>query len=204
MKMVKSLLLGSAAGLVAVSAGQAADLPVKAKPVEYVKVCSLYGAGFYYMPGTDICLKIGGYVRAETTYHSNGNFAAGPTVGLKSFNRNTQRIRDARPRLHHGGRTRTDGLGHGPRLCRGRCRHDGYRCGTLHRRSWASTAPSSNGPASRLVSPSRSMTSIARLPLATGPITRAKIPATPAGGYGPTPPSSAMACRRRSRPNSAG
>ncbi len=53
MKMVKSLLLGSAAGLVAVTAGQAADLPVKAKPVEYVKVCSLYGAGFYYMPGTD-------------------------------------------------------------------------------------------------------------------------------------------------------
>jgi hypothetical protein len=81
MKTVKSLLLGSAAGLVAVSAGQAADLPVKAKPVEYVKVCSLYGAGFYYMPGTDICLKIGGYVRAETTYHSNGNFSGGPTAG---------------------------------------------------------------------------------------------------------------------------
>ena len=81
MKMVKSLLLGTAAGLVAVSAGQAADLPVKAKPVEYVKVCSLYGAGFYYMPGTDICLKVGGYARAETTYHSNGNFTAGPTSG---------------------------------------------------------------------------------------------------------------------------
>jgi hypothetical protein len=81
MKMVKSLLLGSAAGLVAVTAGQAADLPVKAKPVEYVKVCSLYGAGFYYMPGTDICLKIGGYVRAETTWGSNGNFAQGPTQG---------------------------------------------------------------------------------------------------------------------------
>jgi hypothetical protein len=79
--MVKSLLLGSAAALVAVSAGQAADLPVKAKPVEYVQVCSLYGAGFYYMPGTDICLKIGGYVRAETTYHSNGNFTGGPTAG---------------------------------------------------------------------------------------------------------------------------
>jgi len=81
MKMVKSLLLGSAAGLVAVSAGQAADLPVKAKPVEYVKVCSLYGAGFYYMPGTDICLKIGGYVRAEITWGANGNFAQGPTQG---------------------------------------------------------------------------------------------------------------------------
>ena len=67
MKMVKSLLLGSAAGLVAVTAGQAADLPVKAKPVEYVKICSLYGAGFYYMPGTDLCIKIGGWVRAEET-----------------------------------------------------------------------------------------------------------------------------------------
>jgi hypothetical protein len=81
MKMVKSLLLGSAAGLVAVSAGQAADLPVKAKPVEYVKVCSLYGAGFYYMPGTDICLKIGGYARAEMTYGGNGNFTQGPIQG---------------------------------------------------------------------------------------------------------------------------
>jgi hypothetical protein len=82
MKMVKTLLLGTAAGLVAVTTGQAADLPVKAKPVEYVKVCNLYGAGFYYMPGSDICLKIGGYVRAETTYHSNGNFTQGPTSGF--------------------------------------------------------------------------------------------------------------------------
>jgi hypothetical protein len=75
MKMVKSLLLGSAAGLVAVSAGQAADLPVKAKPVEYVKVCTLYGAGFYYMPGTDICLKIGGFLRTEVNVHALGSFA---------------------------------------------------------------------------------------------------------------------------------
>ncbi len=78
MKMVKSLLLGSAAGLVAVTAGQAADLPVKAKPVEYVKVCSLYGAGFYYMPGTDLCIKVGGWVRAEAFGGSNGNVTWGP------------------------------------------------------------------------------------------------------------------------------
>jgi hypothetical protein len=81
MKMVKSLLLGSAAGLVAVTAGQAADLPVKAKPVEYVKVCSLYGAGFYYMPGTDLCLKIGGWVRAEAGWGFGGSFATGPFAG---------------------------------------------------------------------------------------------------------------------------
>ena len=65
MRIGKSLLLGSAAGLMAVSAGQAADLPVKAKPVEYVKVCSLYGAGFFYIPGTDKCLKLGGYFREQ-------------------------------------------------------------------------------------------------------------------------------------------
>jgi hypothetical protein len=77
MKMVKSLLLGSAAGLVAVTAGQAADLPVKARPVQYVKVCSLYGAGFYYMPGTDMCIKIGGWVRSEVTWGTNGNSTTG-------------------------------------------------------------------------------------------------------------------------------
>ena len=81
MKMVKSLLLGSAAGLVAVTAGQAADLPVKAKPVEYVKVCSLYGAGFYYMPGTDMCIKIGGWVRYEATEGANGSLTWGPYNG---------------------------------------------------------------------------------------------------------------------------
>jgi Porin subfamily len=65
MKMVKSLILGSAAGLIAMSGAQAADLPVKAKAVEYVRICSLYGAGFYYIPGTDTCIKFGGYLRVD-------------------------------------------------------------------------------------------------------------------------------------------
>jgi hypothetical protein len=82
MKMVKSLLLGTAAGLVAVAGAQAADMPVKAAPVQYVKICSLYGDGFYYIPGTDICLKVGGYVRGEYMWNAgqsptNGNFQAG-------------------------------------------------------------------------------------------------------------------------------
>src|SRR5438105_3439006 len=72
MKMVKSLLLGTAAGLVAVAGAQAADMPVKGKPVQYVKICSGYGDGFYYLPGTDVCIKWGGYVRAETAYWSGG------------------------------------------------------------------------------------------------------------------------------------
>ena len=76
MKMVKSLILGSAAGLIAMSGAQAADLPVKAKAVEYVRICSLYGAGFFYIPGTDTCIKLGGYVRIDTTF--NGNVYGGP------------------------------------------------------------------------------------------------------------------------------
>ena len=92
MKMVKSLLLGSAAGLVAVTAGQAADLPVKAKPVEYVKVCSLYGAGFYYMPGTDMCIKIGGWVRFEAVEgNNNGSMTWGPYAGQSNV-RNTSNL----------------------------------------------------------------------------------------------------------------
>jgi hypothetical protein len=58
---IKSLILGSAAALVAGGAAQAADLPV-AEPVDYVKVCDAYGAGYFFIPGTDTCLKIGGKV----------------------------------------------------------------------------------------------------------------------------------------------
>ncbi|MBS0535713.1 MAG: porin, partial [Proteobacteria bacterium] len=43
------------------------------KAVQYVKICSLYGAGFYYMPGTDTCIKIGGFVRAEVNFNAGGS-----------------------------------------------------------------------------------------------------------------------------------
>jgi hypothetical protein len=31
--------------------------PSQAQPVEYVRICDLYGAGFFYVPGTDTCLQ---------------------------------------------------------------------------------------------------------------------------------------------------
>jgi hypothetical protein len=71
MTMLRGFLLSSASVLV-VAGAQAADLPVKAKPVEYVKICSLYGDGFYYIPGTDVCLKLGGYIRSDYGYMVNG------------------------------------------------------------------------------------------------------------------------------------
>ena len=63
--MLKSLL-ASAAALTTLSVAHAADLPMtKAEPVEYVKICSEFGDGFYYIPGSDTCLSINGYVRAD-------------------------------------------------------------------------------------------------------------------------------------------
>ena len=68
--MSKSILLGCTAAFVVAGGAHAADLPVKAKPVEYVKICSAYGAGFFYVPGTDTCIKIGGWVRAEYNFQT--------------------------------------------------------------------------------------------------------------------------------------
>src|SRR5690606_14517995 len=64
---IKSLLLGSAAALVAVSGARAADAIVVAEPepAEYVRICDVYGAGYYYIPGTETCLKVGGYLRYD-------------------------------------------------------------------------------------------------------------------------------------------
>jgi hypothetical protein len=83
--MVKSLLLGGAAGLVAVAGAQAADLPMKAKApaVQYVKICTLYGAGFYYIPGTDTCIKIGGYIRTQVEYNAGGGGIAIGSGGVE-------------------------------------------------------------------------------------------------------------------------
>ncbi|MBB5274157.1 hypothetical protein HNR26_000195 [Rhizobium rosettiformans] len=63
---IKSLLLGSAAALAVVSGAQAADAIVAAEPepMEYVRVCDAFGTGYFYIPGTETCLKIGGEVRA--------------------------------------------------------------------------------------------------------------------------------------------
>jgi Porin subfamily len=81
MKTVRNLVLGSAASLMTLGGAQAADLPVKAKAVEYVRICSLYGAGFFYIPGTDTCIKFGGYLRSDTTFNG-GTHASRPGTAI--------------------------------------------------------------------------------------------------------------------------
>jgi hypothetical protein len=66
MTLIKSLLLGSAAGIVAVASAQAADLPTrKAAPVEYVRVCNVGGITGWTLPGSDTCVKFSGYMTAH-------------------------------------------------------------------------------------------------------------------------------------------
>ncbi|RUU21399.1 porin [Mesorhizobium sp. M7A.T.Ca.TU.009.01.3.2] len=71
---IKSLLLGSAAALIAVSGARAADAVVVAEPepAEYVKICDVYGAGYFYIPGTETCLRIGGYLRYDMGVGDSG------------------------------------------------------------------------------------------------------------------------------------
>ncbi len=64
----RSFLLASFT-VMAPAAAMAADLPSrKAAPVEYVRICSAHGEGFFYIPGTQTCIQIGGRVRAEYRY----------------------------------------------------------------------------------------------------------------------------------------
>jgi Porin subfamily len=66
MTLIKSILLGSAAGIVAVASAQAADLPTKkAAPVEYVKVCNVGGITGWTLPGSDTCVKFSGFMTAH-------------------------------------------------------------------------------------------------------------------------------------------
>ncbi|MBB3443643.1 porin [Rhizobium sp. BK379] len=69
---IRMMLLGSAAALIAAPAF-AADAIVAAEPepVEYVRVCDAYGTGYFYIPGTETCLKIEGYIRFQVNVGSN-------------------------------------------------------------------------------------------------------------------------------------
>src|ERR1700755_889360 len=87
MMVIRNIILASATSLLTMSAVQAADLPVKAKPVEYVRICSLYGPGFFYIPGTDTCLKLGGYLRADATFNGTAHGAPAWNGDLGQQNR---------------------------------------------------------------------------------------------------------------------
>ena len=85
MRTIATLL--SSAALLTAGSALAADLPSKkAAPVEYVRVCSAHGAGFFYIPGSDTCIKIGGRVRFEYQYGQTYNRRDNAT-GMRALGR---------------------------------------------------------------------------------------------------------------------
>ena len=78
---IRSLLIGSAAAVCVVSGAQAADAIVAAEPepLEYVRICDAFGAGYFFIPGTETCLRVGGKVRTEgqwkDPYNRDSNFS---------------------------------------------------------------------------------------------------------------------------------
>jgi len=112
---LKNLLFASAAGMMTVTGAQAADLPT-VEPVEYVRICDAFGTGFFYIPGTDTCLKISGYARYEAHYVGDNDIATyDPSTGRTNdpaaygndaaFNNFTTR---ARGEVQFDARTMTD------------------------------------------------------------------------------------------------
>lgn len=84
--MRNSFLLSSAAVLVSVTAASAADLPSKkAAPVEYVKVCKI-GSDFvgFVLPGSDTCIKIGGFGRFQVDVRPTYRNKAGEVTNLSA------------------------------------------------------------------------------------------------------------------------
>src|ERR1700688_641115 len=83
---IKSRLLCSAAALIAGSRARAADALFVSEPdpAEYVKVCDVYGAGYFYIPGTETCLRIGGYIRYDIGAGDVGSFDGARSTDLKN------------------------------------------------------------------------------------------------------------------------
>ena len=64
------------AGLSVGTAAAADAVIIEPEPVEYVRICDAYGSGFFYIPGTETCIRFSGYVRSayeKMTIDVDGN-----------------------------------------------------------------------------------------------------------------------------------
>ena len=67
----RTMLLKCAVAALAMTAGLQPATAGDADPAAYVRACDAYGQGFFYIPGTETCLKIGGYLRHEIAAGDN-------------------------------------------------------------------------------------------------------------------------------------
>ncbi len=134
-----AVLAAAAVGLAGTA--QAADLAKKTPAAaNYVKVCDAYGAGFFYIPGSDTCLQIGGFVYAQFgVYGNKSNYGAMAPYGWGyGTGRNNNLIATgARINVHWDARTNTE---------------FGLLRSYIELQETIGSQPYSNGPASGVVS----------------------------------------------------
>ncbi len=119
---IKSLLLGSVAAMAAVSGAQAADAIVAAEPepVEYVKVCDAFGKGYFYIPGTETCLKLSGYVRTQLNSRMTATASTARATTTQRRRRPSTSRPSPTPNSAHSPATSTSAAGHRGRYSRRR------------------------------------------------------------------------------------
>ena len=104
--MTRTLVLAAAvASLGGIAGAQAADLPVAPEPVDYVRVCDAYGAGYFYIPGTETCLRVQGGMRVEFRFRdfADDNSAWGSRDGDATTTRARAYVRfDSRTQTEYG------------------------------------------------------------------------------------------------------
>ncbi|MEM8551142.1 MAG: porin [Pseudomonadota bacterium] len=109
---MKTKALALAAGFaVAATGAEAADLipaPI-VDPVDYVRVCDAFGVGFFYIPGTETCLRIAGRVRADYNYFADWPDGFEVLAGFGDDDREDNRYRfRSRAYLYLDSRTSTE------------------------------------------------------------------------------------------------
>ncbi|MCR5860488.1 porin [Mesorhizobium sp. J428] len=109
--MKKSLiLLSSAFGALGAMPAWSADavmLP-EPEPVEYVRICDAYGAGFFYIPGTETCLAMSGYVYYQIGAESRGVGDTPPLTFHPGDQFNEGFYKTVRARVNFDARSQTD------------------------------------------------------------------------------------------------
>lgn len=97
------VLAAAVGGLGVVAAAmpaEAADLLLKKAQPTYMKQCLSQGEGFFYIPGTDTCLRVGGYLWAEGYYNTYSDY---PSENDKTYSIATGGvILDARTETEYG------------------------------------------------------------------------------------------------------
>lgn len=83
---ISSLLFGSVAALVALSDARAVDAIAIAEPepTQYVNICDVYGSGYFYVPGAESCLRLGGHVLYDIGLDHIGSYDGARTSDVRS------------------------------------------------------------------------------------------------------------------------